>query len=194
MINLLNKFQTLIKLRDKLDNKTILLIILVWLIIICITFSFLIKLQLATIRAVTGKIIRLEKDTDALTKNLALMQQEKIKQKTVSKAKKIIPEEEVSLLLQDISNIANKHNVKIMELKPSKESKAKETKATPTAELTPILITLDLFCSYHNLGSFINDLENAEVFMAVEELKITPQQADYFKQRVSLVLKTYVKK
>jgi type IV pilus assembly protein PilO len=181
MINLLNKFS--------LDNKKIFLLILLCLIIVCIDFTFIIKLQLRGIGTVRAKIIKLKKDIDSLNKDLIAMQQAKQEQIAVVETKKIISEEEIPSLLQDISNTANKYNVKIMQLRPSRDTETKE-KITSGRKL---LVTLDLLCGYHSLGSFINDLENAERFITVQEMKIVRSSSDYLYQNVNLVLKTYVK-
>lgn len=183
-----------------LDKKKILLIIMLIGLIIYIDFTFLIKLQLQGIKAPASKIIKLKKDLDNLNKDLSAMQNLKQRQPTGEKQaipvepKEIISEEQVLSLLQDINNIANKYNIKIMQVKPSRELKAKESKAFGTLKLTPFIITLDLACDYHRLGSFINGLENDRVFMAVEELKITGSPDNPLQQKVSLALKTYVKK
>ena len=191
-VNFLNKLNKLNKI--EWDNKKVLVVILICLIIIYIDFSFLIKSQRQAITSVGEKTIKLKQDIDALTKDLATMQQAQTKQEVALKVKKIISEEQMPMLFQEISNIANKNNIKIMEMIPSKESKAKEEKALVAPKTPLAFITLDLFGGYHNLGRFINDLENAEILMAVENLKIVPQQNDYFKHGITLILKTYVKK
>ena len=58
----------------------------------------------------------------------------------------------------------------------------------------PYLINLDLICDYHNLGKFINALENSKVFMEVQELKISTKLQDYIKQKINLAIRTYVAK
>ena len=181
MINLLGKLE--------LDKKKVGLIILICVIIIYVDFAFLIKLQLRNTTAVGAKIIKLKNDIEVLNKDLVTMQQSSKKQEVAIKLKKIISEEQIPSLFQSISNIANRNNVKIMEIKPSKGAKS-----SVSGGFTPMLVTLDLSCGYHGLGKFINDLENAEVFIEVENLKILPQSQDYFKHGVNLVLKTYVGK
>lgn len=89
--------------------------------------------------------------------------------------------------------MANKNNVKILQLNPAREA-PKTKKGAAATDLSPNLIALDLICDYHSLGVFINELENAPKFMVVEELKISPYSESIFQQSVSLVIKTYVKK
>lgn len=183
MMNLLNKFG--------LDNKKIFLFMLLCLIMVYIDFAFITKLQLRSIGTARAKIIKLEKDLDSLNKDLVAIRQAKKEQIAVAETKKIISEEEIPSLLQDISNTANKYNVKIMQIKPFRDTETKE-KLTSRRKL---LVTLDLLCGYHSLGSFINDLENAERFITVQEMKIvrSSSSSDYLYQNVNLVLRTYVK-
>ncbi|MCX5701949.1 MAG: type 4a pilus biogenesis protein PilO [Candidatus Omnitrophica bacterium] len=183
----------------KLDKKKAILIIFASLVIIYIDSSLIIKMQRKGIKTVQEKVTKLKQEIVTLNKDLAAMydlesKQVDIKSETVLRAKKIISEGGIPLLLEDISNIANKRNVKIMQVNPSKESKAKEEVSFGKEKLKSVVITLDLMCDYHGFGGFINDLDNAEQFMAIQEMKIVPNPKDYFQQRVILVLKTYVKK
>jgi len=194
MKNLLSQLDKL-----KLDNKKIFAIILASLVLIYLDFTFLINLQLKAIRKVTPKITKIKADLDALTKNVGGIDdfknsQIEVRQKLLAKTKKTISEGEIAWILQDVSELANKNNVKITQMKPVKEPEAKQGKAPLKPKLSPLLITIDLSCGYHDLGRFINSLENAQTFFAVQGVKITPGQNDYLKQKVNLVLKAYVKK
>jgi Tfp pilus assembly protein PilO len=196
MIKLSEKSHDILNTWNKLelDNKKIIFIILICLVIIYVDFAFLIKMQFQTISSIASKVTTLKKDIDNLSRNLVLMQQNQKKQATSVKIKKIILEDDMPKLFQSISDIANKHNVKIMELKPiAQETKTKESADSVQGEFRPQSLALDISGGYHSLGSFIDDLENADEFIVVENFKIVPQQ-DYFRQKASLLLKTYVKK
>jgi len=194
MINLLDKLNAL-----KLDNKKIFVIAFVGLLILYVDFAFIMKLQLQGIRTLTPKIIKLKKDVDNLTKDLSWMQdleRKASKDKTqvgTLKPKEIISEGKILLLLQEVSDLANKNRVKIMQINTSKDAKVQE-EAIAGEKLSPIIITLDLTCGYHSLGSFINALENARQYIDVEDMKIIRDPRDYLLQNVNLVLKTYAKK
>lgn len=182
---------------EELDNKKILAIILVSLAIIYLDYSLVIKLQFRGVKTVNSKIIKLKKDIKAYAKDSAILEDIKRRQgkpHPVSLDKRAISEGEITALLQDISSLANRRNIRIIQIKPSKELKAKEEKVSSQARFTPNLITLDVSCGYHNLGAFVNDLENARQFMAVQSLKIKSDPRDYFRQNANLALKTYVKK
>lgn len=181
---------------DKLDTKKALLIMAVCLITVTyLDLAFLARLQFAALKAINPKIIKMQKDLDALDKGLLIMQDVKTKQRQdLSKSRKIISEEQIDYILQDLSNMAKKASVNITQMKPSRQASAKQAKNQPQPRLIPLLISLDLLCDYHNFGKFINGLENAEILFEVESFRITRQEDNYFKQRVNLVLRTYVKK
>jgi len=194
MINLLNKLNEL-----KLDNKKIFLIVLACLLILYIDFTFIIKLQLQGIRTLTPKVIKMKKDIDNLAKDLSSMQDLERKagkdkaQIESLRPKEIISEDKILLLLQEISDLANKNKVKIMQINTSRDKKAPE-EIIAGERLSPIIITLDLTCGYHSLGTFINALENARQFIDVQDMKIIRDPRNYLLLNANLILKTYAKK
>ena len=194
MINLLNKLNEL-----KLDNKKIFFIVLVCLLILYIDLTFIIKLQLQGIRTLTPKVIKMKKDIDNLAKDLSSMQDLERKagkdkaQIESLRPKEIISEDKILLLLQEISDLANKNQVKIMQINTSRDKKAPE-EIIAGERLSPIIITLDLTCGYHSLGTFINALENARQFIDVQDMKIIRDPRNYLLLNANLILKTYAKK
>jgi Tfp pilus assembly protein PilO len=195
MINLLNKLNEL-----KVAHKKIFIIAFVGVLILYLDFAFIMKLQLQGIRTLTPKIIKLKKDIDSLAKDLSWMQdlgrrqsKDKAQIGAPNKAKEIISEDKILLLLQKVSDLANKNRVKIMQINTSKDAKVQE-EVIAGERLLPIIITLDLTCGYHSLGSFINALENARHFIELQDMKIIRDPRDYLLQNVNLVLKTYAKR
>jgi hypothetical protein len=110
-----------------------------------------------------------------------------------SRAKNIIREEQLPLLLQEITDAASKTGTKIIQIKPIRDPKVKEEMVVGV-RVIPVMITLDLYCAYHSLGSFINAIENSKKFMLVQEVKILSGPKNYLYQDVVLTIKTYVKK
>jgi len=197
----------------ELDNKKIFLIILGVVVVLYVDYALILKAQISGVKSLNSKVLKIK--TDILTLNKDLANISKIESQpaiVVEKGKRVISEKEMALLLEDISNIANKNNVRLMLIKPSREQEKKEKKAKeekkPKAEkkqkeekketkapsFTVYNIELDLSCSYHSLGMFINDLENGEMFVAVKSLKVMPEKDNYLWHKINLVLKTYVKK
>ncbi len=157
------------------------------------------KLQLQGIRTLTPKIIELKKEINNVVKDLSRLQDLERKagkdktQMAAPKLKEVIREDKTLLLLQEISNLANKNKVKIMQINTSKDAKIQE-EVIAGERLSPIIITLDLICDYHSLGSFINALENTRYFIELQDMKITRDSHNYILENVNLILKTYARK
>lgn len=183
----------------KLNRQFIILIILFGLLIVYANLTFIIKPQLKGIASVSQKITKIKKDLGNLAKDLSLMEDSKKgliedkSQKTAAKFKKIISEDGLPVLLKEVAGLANKNKVKIMQISRVSEEKVKE-ELIAGAKFLPIIITLNLSCNYHSLGSFINDLENMETFMSVDEMEISRDPKDYLQQKAEIVLKSYAKK
>lgn len=183
----------------QLDKQKKILIIIFCVFIIYVDLNYILKAQKSGLTALDAKIARLDKDVAALNRGLENMRVAKSKQSLTvgskaAKSTKILPEGQISGLLQDISKEANQFNIKIIQMRPARQQIQAGKPATAGDNLIPYLITLDLISDYHSLGKFINSLENSLVFMRVQELKILTQVSDYLKQKVSLVIKTYVTK
>ncbi len=188
-----------LKINRELDRNKIILIIVVFLFLAYLDFSFFMKAQLRGISSLRPKIIKLKTDINDLTKGLAdikeFAQSGKlaVTGQEASKAKKIIREEELPLLLQEITDTANKSKAKITQIKPIKDPKAKE-ETVAGVRIMPTTITLNLSCGYHPLGSFVNAIENSNKFMLIQEIKILSDPKNYLYQDVVLTIKAYVKK
>jgi len=200
MINLVEKIKN-IKILNQLDldNKKIMLIALVSAIVFYIDINFIFMAQLKGFNKAQTEITRIKKDINnfkAESKKIKELESKQVSPKAGLKEKRIITEAQFASLLQDISKIANNNEVKILQLKPFRQSLPanQDAKVKALGSFTPFLILLDLSSGYHNLGKFINGLENLESFVKVQEIKIEPFEDTYLNQKVNLVLVTYVKK
>jgi len=182
------------------DKKKLLLAVLLSISVLYIDFSFILKSQLNSSGELRKKIIKLKTNITNSTKELSMMgnlqqKQSQTKEAISSKVKKFLTDEQISSLMEEISDIAVRNNVKIMQIKPSKEQLLKKEEKTPlTEKFIPLYLTMDLICGYHNLGSFICEMENNETFISVQNMRILPDKNDYLNENISLVLKTYVEK
>lgn len=179
----------------KLDQKKITLIVIVCVFIIYADLNFIFRMQLNNLKALSPKISQLKKDIAALNKGLIEIKGLKKQPLPKTGVKRIISEDKIPDLLEFISETANTNNVRIMQVKPVKEARAVDGKTVAVAgKLSAFFIEMSLKSGYHNLGAFINALENAEDFLAVQDIKVSRDKSDYMRQDISLVLKTYVKK
>jgi Tfp pilus assembly protein PilO len=183
----------MVNLPTKLDpeKQRLVLIALVCVFIVYLEIGVLFRVQQGFIKSIEPKSVQLKKDIDELNKDLAQMQAMKQKDpRAALKIKTLVSEDSLPLLWQGISEMADSHDVKILELRPLRGKEA----SIASVKCTDYTVTLRVSGGYHALGAFINALENAERFIAVQELKIDPDSADYFHQEAELVLKVYARK
>ena len=175
-----------------------------------VDFTFIIGAQVNGLKVLNKKISQLRSDIETLNKDIAYVRQNNQPVSAAQAVVKRLPQEQdISALLQHISGLAVVNGVRVMQIDSSKEaqkavkvakpsSKDKKSVKAPSIGLSgnlPVVkIKLDVIGSYHKIGSFINALENSEKFCFVDELMINRDPADPLKQRVNLVIKTYVKK
>ncbi|MFH0855056.1 MAG: type 4a pilus biogenesis protein PilO [Candidatus Omnitrophota bacterium] len=197
-MNLKDKIRN-IKIFDRLDldNKKIILIAVISAIALYMDVNLVLKAQVKGLNKGKEELIRLNNDLDSFKAEINKMRQMESARPSLPqpglKAKKTVPENQFPSLLQDIFKAANNNAVRILQIRPYRQapSVGKDNKAKPQDKLTPVLIALELSCGYHNLGKFINGLENLEYFVNVQEIKIEPQGDNYLNQKVSLLLTTY---
>lgn len=180
-----------------LDKKKLALVAIACAVLLYIDFAFFLKPQIRNAVELGAKIRQLRNDITTLNNDLLSLQQTKIQYtQLLSKTKKIISQEQLPVLFKEISDMANKDGIKIMQLKPLKGAQEQEAAAGTQAQgnFLPVTLELNLLGSYHALGHFINDLESSEQFMAVQGLNIVMDQTDYMRQKVSLLIMTTVRK
>ncbi|TRZ96164.1 hypothetical protein D4R78_01545 [bacterium] len=180
-----------------LDKKKYLLIIIIWIAIIYIDFNYLFKLQVAALKTSSKKIAQLKNEISNLDKELDKLkafQEEALGGQRSIKFRRLITKEQIPALLEKISDAANNNKVVIMQIKPIVGQSTKDSKSAAPVDLNPILINMNLIADYHSLGSFISALENLEEFVSVQDLTISRQEKGYFKEKISLVLRTYAGK
>ena len=177
-----------------LDKKKIALAVLACVVVLYIDFSFFLKPQIQNTVNLGARIRQLKSDIGTLNNDLlSLQQMKKEYTELLSKTKKIINQEQLPILFKEISDMARKSNIKIMQLKPVKEG-AEQEDASAQGNFMPVVLELNLTGPYHALGRFISNLESSEQFMAVQGLSISANTADYMKQKISLTIMTTVRK
>jgi len=183
----------------KWDRNQLILAVLALIILLIIDLYFLAFLMGQSTK-LKPRISKLKQDISTLNKNLVLVRDSKCvnipAQESAAMSKKFIHEGEVALLLQRVSEMAAKETVKIMQISSLKEQENRQSSAKElfAGKLAPVSIVMELSGDYHHLGKFISNLENADFFVMVQQLRITPSPNSYVLQSITLTLKTYVTK
>lgn len=176
-----------------MDKKKVFLIGLVCLILIYLDLRYLLKWQFSALSGTNKKITDLKRQIASLKQNLESIQDLRNKKSQLSvEKKKVLTQDQLPSLLENISVLANKHNVKIIQMRPLKP--AADNKKTPAVNFSPLELDLDLSAGYHQLGSFISDLEESRELMEVKEFRISSDPADVAHQKVDLTLRVYIER
>ncbi|MEW6009164.1 MAG: type 4a pilus biogenesis protein PilO [Candidatus Omnitrophota bacterium] len=161
--------------------KEMIVFTLLTLIIIIFDFSFVLKKQFANLSVLGPKIAQARKNikesslneyrVDTLKRRL-----DELVADVEAKKKGILNEDQIPSLMEEISKLADKVNLKIMQLKPSPELSDKDKfSAKSGEEYYPIALSILAKGSYHSLGQFLNGLETNNVFIKVKNIDIVPQ-------------------
>lgn len=163
--------------------KELIVFILLTLVIIIFDFSLVLKKQFAGLAALGPKITQVRKSikesslneyrVDTLKKRL-----DELVADVNAKKKGILKEDQIPSLMEEISKLADKSNIKIMQIKPIQEVSDKDKFSTASGEeYYTIALSILAKGSYHSLGQFLNGLETNDTLIKVKNIDIMPQAA-----------------
>jgi len=106
-------------------------------------------------------------------------------------ASQLPAEKEIPAFLEELAAMAKKYDVKIISVTPQ-ESSSGSTKGKEKQYYYAMPVFISAQSGYHQLGQFVNDLEQGERFITIEDLKMQNNNDSPRKHSVNMVLKTYV--
>lgn len=118
-------------------------------------------------------------------------QLEKIRNQVNEVKVKIRSAQEVPLILEDISRIANENGVKIDQLMPLKDQKVLLAKQKDV-EYYALPIMVQARSPYHELGRWLAQLESERVFYGIGNLSIMTNAKDTMRHQVQITLKAAI--
>lgn len=154
---------------------------------------FILKPQAMGIISVIGKLAKVSGDLRVATADISRI--ESMKKAVADYSKKVaqyersLPTEEgIPALLEGLSDMANKANMRIVGITPidKKENKAE------VRVYREIPIAISAKSGYHELGEFLSELENNDRFMKVTDMQIKSDSTSLKKHNVELIVVTYV--
>jgi Tfp pilus assembly protein PilO len=178
-------------------TQTLMLTVLVTLIAAALYLYFVFVPQVVRVFKLTasaGKMRSELKTARVVIKDFERLKSELKEQslKVESYEKKLPAEQEIPALLENLSNMAKGSDIKIIGIVPA-ISYFKDDKPAKESQIyreIPILITAK--SGYHELGRFLNSLENADRFMKVVDMNISANKMSPNKHDVELMVCTYV--
>jgi type IV pilus assembly protein PilO len=179
---------------EKNKKETLILIGLVSLIVFVVYFQFILRPQIAGTARAVMKMTRARADlasAKSAISNIEALKKDigSYKAKIVRYEEMLPAAEEIPSLLENLSTMARKSNVKIVGITPM--ATKKELKAKPQIyKEIPILISAK--SGYHELGKFLSNLENSDRFMKIADIEIRTNRSTPKKHDVELLVVTYI--
>ena len=131
-----------------------------------------------------------------------LRDQQRQLQEVVASMQQLLPsEEELPAVIESLSDMAGQSQVKIQTIFPQRpgsdgagrkdKDKASAVGPQPQEVYKEVMIQIDALAGFHQLGSFLSQVEQAEKPMRVASLRITQDSKETKRQRVKLLLQSY---
>lgn len=185
------------KIDFKKDQPKMMVLIALVAILILVLYSYLILgpqiERLTDVLERSGKIISELKMAELLISKKDEFNKyvESSREKVEYYEKRLPVEQEIPSLLENLSNMAKSSNIKIIGITPLPLS-PKEVLAQKGKIYKEIPILINAKSGYHELGMFLNKLENADRFMKVVDIEIKTNKQTPKKHDVELIVCTYI--
>jgi Tfp pilus assembly protein PilO len=165
-------------------------------LIIVLDVFFLVLPQMASIADINDQIKKMSGDAqDVMTDKQRVFQLKKNLQLNRLQLKalngKVRPIQEVPVILETISSIANEYGVKIDQLVPEKQLQ-EALKSSTDDKYYALPIVIKARCGYHMFGRFLSKLENENLFFILKDFIIQNDADDpkthLFSLTINLIL------
>ncbi len=165
--------------------------------IFVIDYLFIMMPQVRTLLALNPKISALSKDLKQARDDIKKVDQYQaelrgFKEKMKTIGKKILNREEIPTILDNISLIANASKVRINQIMPIRESQNLVLTTDEGKYFSfPILVVAK--GGYHDLGRFLNKIENNRIFMSIMDFDITGNSDDTTHHSARITIKAFIR-
>lgn len=175
--SLSKNFEPLITKLKNLDEKNLyILFFAVLLLIFVLDFYVLMQPQLNALYKLTPNIKSREEDIAKTKDDISRLNQykseiERLSEEVEKVGSSVKSKEEVSIILEQLSSMADKNNVKIDQITPDfqEQSKILENKDYVYYKLP---ISIDARGGYHHFARFVNQLETSDIYLKISAFSI----------------------
>lgn len=182
---------------DNLDEKQMYYILIGALVFVfLLDYFILMRPQLGTLNKISPEIKILKEDiekakTDIEKESFYRGEISRLQEEVDQANIKLRSKEEVPLILEYISRIADEHDLKIDQIMPDVEAQEVVLEKSEKAYFNlPILI--DARSSFHNFGKFINGLENGDIFLTIAAFTVAKSDNDRRLHTIKITLNALV--
>lgn len=170
------------------------LIVLASIILFISYLNFLLKPTVANLKEINPKLQKLAQDIEKVelwSKKQAEMERQlsELRSKMSHYEVMLLAAEEIPSLLEELSEVAHRSNVKIIGIKPKKMTLSESKPKMPYQEVP---ISIKAKCGYHQLGRFISRLESADRLFAISDIEIKSVLQRPKSHDVTLIVSTFL--
>ena len=179
-----------------MEKNRYLVVGIILLFIFLLDYFLIMKPQLGLLNSVNPKLTILEQDIKELRENIPkinLYQKEinQLKEQFQKTGYRIPYKEEMSLILEGISRLANQNKIKIAQMMPVKGAQELLLKNNE-GKYYSFSIFVDVEGSYHDIGRFVNKIEKDDIFKSISALSITANPKDAVHHSVKMTIKAII--
>ena len=176
-------------------NQFLILSVLVIAIILVAYFYFFLKPQISALRKVLPKVGAVNKDIKEVNKQIDSIDEVKarinaLKEKVGQYETRLPTKKEISLILNHLSALASKEDIKIIGIKELDTIKGEMQEGEQAYSGVPIEI--DMKSGYHQLGKFISEIESSDRLMKIDDLEIKSTSENLTEHDVKLIISSFV--
>ena len=180
---------------DKTKKEVLILIITGLIVFVVLYFQIFLKSAIAELFTLVPEARNLKADIKKTKEDLkyeAILKKrfESMEGKIGIYGKKLPAEQDIPILLRDLSNMARDSYVKILGINPMSSRKSQSRNRLNVYQEIPIMISAR--SGYHELGTFIDKIENADRFMEISDIKMKSNPSSLRRHDIELVVSTYV--
>ncbi len=179
---------------SKIDEKTRYYILGGGLVLIFLADYFVVmNPQLKTLGTINSKILQLSKDFKTAKEEIGKTRQYhqevvKFREQLKKDERRIIKNEEVNSVLEAISRMAREENIRVDQIMPIVGSEKVLLKNRDEKYYSlPIMVTVR--CGYHDLGRFLNRVENGDIFLDISDFSIAASSDDSMRHAIKITFK-----
>ena len=166
------------------------------LVIVGVDFVVLTRPQIHAMTVVHAKTVKFNEDINTLNANMQRMDKfranlDDARSQVQGFEKMIHKEDDVPALLKAISATSNIYNIKVDQLSPQKSDGVVLVK-NGDGNYRSLSILVNARAGYHDLGRFLNRLEQDGVFWQLESISVVADKADPIRHQIKIGMKILI--
>ncbi|OGX26849.1 MAG: hypothetical protein A2787_06625 [Omnitrophica WOR_2 bacterium RIFCSPHIGHO2_01_FULL_48_9] len=152
--------------------------------------------QLMTLRSLSPEITILSQDLKKAKDDIEKLhvyqsQVNQLQQKISLLGERIKSKEEVPVILERISNLANQYHIRVDQITPMLDTQELLMKGKE-GNYFSLPIMIEARSNYHDFGRFLNDIESDSISLTVEKFSILANAQDTLKHEIKLTVNAVV--